>query len=295
MAAGISSADLVPFRWPASWTDPRHVALFEGGPVNCLVFDGAAGPIAEAATMAGLSVIYASSLAAAPLAEIKWNTSVPIIAVTGLVWPRMKTAASGGPNQAQTGPTGAPWIDSSSWVARHVLSALATPAARDRPASRPGDRPSRAGGRGVGDGDSIGDLRGRRLFLRRLECEPDLLGRGARHGEPRHPGIRVDPGRAGGPGLRLVGAARRRHLHPWPDQALDGDDRHRGVPLGLRERGRAQRVPVDHRHARLRAASAMAPPRREYEAVDRAAFEQRHVPADRSSVRASEKAQDQRM
>lgn len=122
MAAGISSADLVPFLWPASWTDPRHVSLFEGGPINCLVFSGAAGPIADAARMAGMSVIYGNSLGAAPLGDVKWNTTVPIIAITGLLWPRMKTAAAGGPNQAQAGPTGAPWIDSNSWVARLAVA-----------------------------------------------------------------------------------------------------------------------------------------------------------------------------
>ncbi len=119
MAADLSSADLVPFRWPVSWTDPRHIALFEGGPINCLLLNGAAGPISDAAKMAGLSVIYWNSLTPAPLAEVKWDTKVPIITISGLVWPRIRTtAAPGGRDQAQAGPTGAPWIDSNSWVAR---------------------------------------------------------------------------------------------------------------------------------------------------------------------------------
>jgi len=117
MAADIAAADLVPFRWPATWTDPRHIALFEGGPVNCLLFDGPAGAIADAARKAGLSVIYWNSLNAAKLADINWNAPVPIVTVTGLVWPRMQAAAGGG-DQAASGPTGAPWIDSTSWVAR---------------------------------------------------------------------------------------------------------------------------------------------------------------------------------
>ncbi len=116
MAAATLAADLVPFRWPESWTDPRHVALFEGGPVNCLVLSGPAGPIAEAARKAGMSVIYMNSLGAAPLGELNWDTPAPVVAINRLVWPRMH--ALGGADQAQAGPTGAPWIDSNSWVAR---------------------------------------------------------------------------------------------------------------------------------------------------------------------------------
>lgn len=122
MAGDTVSSDLVPFRWPARWTDPRHLSLFESSPINCLVLSGAAGGIAEAARKAGLSVIYWNSLNAAPLAEVKWSTPVPIVAITKLVWPQIKTAASGGGDDAQSGPTGVPWIDSNSWVARLAAS-----------------------------------------------------------------------------------------------------------------------------------------------------------------------------
>ncbi len=118
MAADVTPADLVPFRWPAAWKDPQHVALLEGGPINCLLLPGAAGSVAEAARKAKMSVIYWNSLGAAPLAEAKWETPAPIVAVSGLVWPRIQAAPAGGGDQAQSGPTGAPWIDSNSWVAR---------------------------------------------------------------------------------------------------------------------------------------------------------------------------------
>jgi hypothetical protein len=126
MAADVTPADLVPFRWPAAWTDPQRLSLLEGGPFNCLLLPGPAGAVAEAARKAKMSVIYWNSLGAATLAETKWDPLAPIIAINGLVWPRIQAAQGGGANQAQSGPTGAPWIDSNSWVAR--LAAARAPA-----------------------------------------------------------------------------------------------------------------------------------------------------------------------
>ncbi len=116
MAANVAS-ELVPFRWPAEWTDPGLLSLFENGPVNCLVFDSPAGAITEAARKAGMSSVVWKSLNPAPVAEAKWDGSAPIVALTNLVWPRIKLS-QGGPDQVASGPTGAPWIDSNCWVAR---------------------------------------------------------------------------------------------------------------------------------------------------------------------------------
>lgn len=117
---------LVPFRWPASWTDPRLISLLEGGPFNCLVTGGAPAGVPEAAKKAGLTVMEWPSLGAAPLAKLNWDTTAPRIAITDLVWPRMKPLASGSRDRAQSGPTGSPWIDSNCWVAR--LAAARAPA-----------------------------------------------------------------------------------------------------------------------------------------------------------------------
>ncbi len=123
MASELSADQVIPFRWPAGWTDPKLVSLLEGGPVNCVLFDGApAQPLAEAVRKAGLIVREWSTLAAAPLGETKWNSSAPILAITDVTWPRIKPQARGGGAQAVSGPTGVPWIDSTSWVARLAIS-----------------------------------------------------------------------------------------------------------------------------------------------------------------------------
>jgi len=116
----VADTALVPFRWPAAWSDPKLVSLLAGGPFNCLVTSGAPAGVAEAAKKAGLAVLEWNSLGAAPLAKINWNTAAPRIAVTDLVWPRVKAAESR--DQAESGPTGVPWIDSNSWVARLAVA-----------------------------------------------------------------------------------------------------------------------------------------------------------------------------
>jgi hypothetical protein len=113
-----ASADLVPFFWPEAWKDPRHLALLEGSPINCLLFRAPAEGIEDAARKAGFTVIRADSLNAATVAGTKWGTSSSIIAINGMLWPRAGAASSGGSNQLQAGPTGLPWIDSNSWAAR---------------------------------------------------------------------------------------------------------------------------------------------------------------------------------
>jgi hypothetical protein len=111
---------LVPFRWPSVWTDPKMLGLIEGGPINCLLFEGPPGAaIDEAARKTGLVTREWSALAATPLEGANWDSTSGVVALTGLVWPRLTPAVrSGGQVKAVGGPTGAPWIDSNSWVAR---------------------------------------------------------------------------------------------------------------------------------------------------------------------------------
>ncbi|HYW46173.1 MAG TPA: hypothetical protein VE959_25130 [Bryobacteraceae bacterium] len=113
---------LVPFRWPPAWTDPKLISLFENGPINCLIVSGAPAGVVDAAGKAGLTVVEWGSLGAAPLDKVDWNITAPRIAITDLVWPRVALAASGGRGQVQSGPTGAPWIDSNAWVARLAMA-----------------------------------------------------------------------------------------------------------------------------------------------------------------------------
>jgi hypothetical protein len=123
----LSSDTLVPFRWPAAWTDPASLRLLVGSPINCLLFDNVVGtePIATAARGAGLTVLEWSALQAAPLAEVQWDSASPRTVITGLSWPRIKLSATGRANAVDAGPTGAPWIDSNTWVAR--LAAVRSP------------------------------------------------------------------------------------------------------------------------------------------------------------------------
>ena len=106
---------LVPFRWPAAWSDPKLVSLLEGSPINCLVSNGAPAGVVEAAKKAGLTVLEWNSLGAAPLAKVDWNAAAERLTITDLVWPRVKPVVR---DRATSGPTGGPWIDSNTWVAR---------------------------------------------------------------------------------------------------------------------------------------------------------------------------------
>ncbi|MFB3778062.1 MAG: hypothetical protein ACE141_10640 [Bryobacteraceae bacterium] len=116
----MADSALVPFRWPAGWRDPKLISLLEGGPFNCIVASGAPNSVVEAARKAGITVLEWGSLGAAPLAKANWNAAAPRVTLTDLVWPRVKAAASR--DEADSGPTGAPWIDSNSWVARLALA-----------------------------------------------------------------------------------------------------------------------------------------------------------------------------
>jgi hypothetical protein len=69
----------------------------------------------EAARKAGLTVLEWNSLGAAPLARIDWNSAAERLTITDLVWPRVKPVVR---DRASSGPTGGPWIDSNTWVAR---------------------------------------------------------------------------------------------------------------------------------------------------------------------------------
>ena len=116
---------LVPFRWPSAWTDPALLSLFSHNPINCLILESlaTAKPVADAAQAAGLTVLEWNSLGAAPLAEVKWDSAAPQTVITGLDWPRMKMSERR--DGAVAGPTGAPWIDSNTWVSR--LAAVRAP------------------------------------------------------------------------------------------------------------------------------------------------------------------------
>lgn len=118
MPTEIPPQALVPFRWPASWTDPALLSRVKDGPINCIVAGPGLEQIADAAGRVGLVVRTPESLGARPLAGLDSNSPNPVVTVGDLGWPRLKPMAANRRDQAEAGPTGAPWIDSNSWVAR---------------------------------------------------------------------------------------------------------------------------------------------------------------------------------
>ena len=119
MAQEPSPNQLVPFRWPSGWT-AANLSLLAGGPINCLLLDTFEHPVAEPARGAGLVVREWGSLGAAPLAKTRWDAGAPIVALTEVAWPQIKPVVRGA--NAESGPTGVPWIDSTSWVSRLAAS-----------------------------------------------------------------------------------------------------------------------------------------------------------------------------
>jgi len=96
------STERVPMRWPAEWTDPARLELLEGTPINCLVGD-------EPPPF--------------PLGDIEFLTldgENPPDGVTLRegIWPTVQAGEGGGQDDAEAGPTGAPWVDSNAWVVR---------------------------------------------------------------------------------------------------------------------------------------------------------------------------------
>lgn len=110
--------NLTPFRWPSAWTDPALLDLLAGSPINCILLDPAAvgSPLAGAARKSGLEVLNLAPLEASGAARTVRSN---------LPWPRMRMSSIGKPDDAEAGPTGAPWIDSNCWVAR--LAAVRAP------------------------------------------------------------------------------------------------------------------------------------------------------------------------
>lgn len=113
----------IPFRWPGAWKSDRDLALLNNTPLNCILDAPAA--IAEAARTRGLNAIT------------KEQATGSVNLLAGMVWPSVKMARRG--EGADSGPTGAPWVDANSWSIQ--LARATTP---DKPvwvdATPPADR-----------------------------------------------------------------------------------------------------------------------------------------------------------
>ena len=109
----------IPLRWPSSWKDPAQLELVRGTRVNCLVFDDAAAlaPVRKAAAEADLATLDWSKasergVAAAALAEMQWQGSAAVLAISDATWPGVRVEHRDG---VHGGPTGAPWVDANGW------------------------------------------------------------------------------------------------------------------------------------------------------------------------------------
>lgn len=105
------NVEWTPMRWPSAWTDPAALSLAKSSGINCLLIDPGAAldPVRAAALQQGLHVVSAH---AAPVA---------IVTVKG-EWPGVRLSRIGG-NEAASGPTGVPWVNSNGWRVR-LASAL---------------------------------------------------------------------------------------------------------------------------------------------------------------------------
>lgn len=125
MAPEPPAHQLVPFRWPAAWESPALLATLTGSPINCVIFDGAPPALSIAARKFGLLSREWKEISPAPIHQIRWNTPDPVIAISEARWPHLKPATRSGGDQGISGPTGAPWIESNTWIIR--LSAARAP------------------------------------------------------------------------------------------------------------------------------------------------------------------------
>ena len=95
-------SDWVPMRWPRQWEDPSKLDLIKGTPINCLV-----GETAPPFPLGDIGFV--------PLRE---DAPPEGVTLREGVWPDVESARDRERDAADAGPTGAPWVDSNSWVIR---------------------------------------------------------------------------------------------------------------------------------------------------------------------------------
>ncbi|MCC6859619.1 MAG: hypothetical protein IT158_13705 [Bryobacterales bacterium] len=95
--------DLIPFAWPAEWSDPSALEILKGTPINCVLVEDRqkSAPVAARGEQQGLQVLEVKTL----------PSSVHLIKGA---WPGIRLSRE--KNTAEGGPTGAPWVDSNGWA-----------------------------------------------------------------------------------------------------------------------------------------------------------------------------------
>jgi hypothetical protein len=101
------SSQLTPMRWPTQWQSPSALALLKGTNINCLLVEdeNKLQPVMDAAARTGIRVIK--------------GTALPrdVTTINGL-WPGIRLSHSEDRDEASSGPTGEPWVNSNGWKVR---------------------------------------------------------------------------------------------------------------------------------------------------------------------------------
>lgn len=101
------SSKLTPMRWPGQWQNPSALVLLKDSGINCLLIEDSSAlqPVISEAQRGGLQIIKEKS------------QPQGVTVISGL-WPGIRMSQSGSRDEASTGPTGIPWVDSNGWKVR---------------------------------------------------------------------------------------------------------------------------------------------------------------------------------
>jgi hypothetical protein len=92
--------ELIPFRWPALWTDAANLDFLRGTPIDCI-----AGEAPPPFPLGGL-----------PFVKLDKDRQPEGVTLRDGVWPRVLAATR--KDAAGGGATGSAWVDSNAWVVR---------------------------------------------------------------------------------------------------------------------------------------------------------------------------------
>jgi len=92
------------------------LAQLEGSPVNCLLLPpDVPASIREAA--ARKNIDCPDKIPWSATKEINWLSKEPLLAIKDAFWPELsRKGANASTNDAEAGPTGAPWLDANGWL-----------------------------------------------------------------------------------------------------------------------------------------------------------------------------------
>lgn len=101
------SSELFPMRWPRQWQKSSDFTRLKDTPINCLLIEDEAAlrSVADEAVRNGFRVFHGTSEASG------------ITLING-DWPGIRMSRSRDRDEASSGPTGMPWVDSNGWKVR---------------------------------------------------------------------------------------------------------------------------------------------------------------------------------